>query len=157
VVGDIRTNDLGTAPGPAYYVPLPQLMWGPPTLTIRTAGDPAAITSEIRNVLASMDPESPLFDIKTLDDYLAMDLGRARFQTVLLGLFAGVALLLTAIGLYGVMSYAVVQRTHEIGIRVALGAVKADVLRMILSRSFAITGIGLVLGILGAGLVSRLL
>ena len=92
-----------------------------------------------------------------MEDYLALDLGRARFQTMLLGLFAGIALLLTAVGLYGVMSFTVLQRTHEIGIRVALGAGRADVLRMVLSKSLALTGVGLAIGMIGASMLTRLL
>ena len=157
VVGDIRNSDLVKPPAAAYYVPLPQLMWGPPTLTIRTEGDPNAITSEIRKIVASMDPDAPLYDVRTMEDYLALDLGRARFQAVLLGLFAAIALLLTAVGLYGVMSYTVVQRTQEIGVRMALGANKNDVLSMILTRSFRMTGLGLLFGILGAFILTRLL
>jgi predicted permease len=157
VVGDIRNSDLVKPPAAAYYVPLPQLMWGPPTLTIRTEADPNAITGEIRKILASMDPDAPLYDVRTMEDYLALDLGRARFQAVLLGLFAAIALLLTAVGLYGVMSYTVVQRTQEIGVRMALGANKNDVLSMILTRSFCMTGLGLLFGILGAFILTRLL
>ena len=157
VVGDIRNSDLAKPPDAAYYIPLPQLMWGPPTLTIRTQGDPNAITAEVRKVLTSMDPDAPLYSVRTMEDYLALDLGRARFQTLLLGLFAAIALLLTAVGLYGVMSYTVVQRTSEIGIRMALGANKKDVLGMILARSFSMTGIGLLFGILGAFALTRLL
>lgn len=157
VVGDIRNSDLARPAAAAYYIPLPQLMWGPPTLTIRTQGDPNAITGEIRKILTSMDPDAPLYSVRTMEDYLALDLGRARFQTVLLGLFAAIALLLTAVGLYGVMSYTVVQRTSEIGIRMALGANKKEVLGMIFARSFSMTGIGLLLGVLGAFVLSRLL
>jgi predicted permease len=157
VVGDIRTSKLNVGPRPAYYVPLPQLMWGPPVLVVRSALAPSALESEIRKVLASMDPEAPLYQVKTLEDYLALDLGRARFQTTLLGLFALIALLLTAVGLYGVMSFTVLQRTHEIGIRVALGAGRADVLRMVLGKSLALTAAGLAIGMLGATAVTRLL
>ncbi|HYA24355.1 MAG TPA: ABC transporter permease [Terriglobales bacterium] len=157
IVGNFRRSDLGRPPGAAYFTPLPQLMWGPPTLVVRTAGEPNAMTEEIRKVLVSMDPDAPLYEVRTLEDYLALDLGRARFQAVLLGLFAGVALLLTAVGLYGVMAYTVAQRTQEIGIRVALGASRADVLRMILARGIAITGLGLLIGIAGAGALTRLL
>ncbi len=132
-------------------------MWGPPTLTIRTQGDPSAITAEVRKILTAMDPDAPLYKVRTMEDYLALDLGRARFQTVLLGLFAAIALLLTAVGLYGVMSFTVVQRTAEIGIRMALGANKRDVLGMILGRSFSMTGVGLLIGILGAFVLTRLL
>jgi putative ABC transport system permease protein len=157
VVGDIRNSDIGKPPHAAYYIPLPQLMWGPPTLAIRTVGDPNAITAEIRKILSSMDPDAPLYSVRTMDDYLALDLGRARFQTVLLGLFAAIALLLTAVGLYGVMSYTVVQRTQEIGIRVALGASRSEVLQMVLAKSFRMTGFGLLFGILGAIALTRLL
>jgi predicted permease len=157
IVGDIRNSDLAKPADAAYYIPLPQLMWGPPTLVVRTPGDPNAIAGEIRKILAAMDPDAPLYDVRTMEDYLALDLGRARFQTVLLGLFAGIALLLTAVGLYGVMSYTVVQRTPEIGVRMALGANKNDVLGMILARSFRMSGFGLVLGIVGAFALTRLL
>jgi putative ABC transport system permease protein len=157
VVGDIRNSDIAKPAAAAYYIPLAQLMFGPPTLTIRTAGDPNTIAGEIRKVLTAMDPDAPLYNVRTMEDYIALDLGRARFQTVLLGLFAAIALLLTAVGLYGVMAYTVVQRTPEIGIRVALGASKKDVLGMILGKSFSLTGIGLLLGIGGAFALSRLL
>jgi predicted permease len=157
IVGDIRNRDLGDEPAAAYYIPLPQLMWGPPVLLIRTAGDPNPVIAEIRKTLSAMDPDAPLYDVRTMEDYLVLDLGRARFQTVLLGLFAGIALLLTAIGLYGVMSYTIVQRTQEIGIRVALGASRRDVLSMVLARSFSMTGVGLLFGILGAVALTRLL
>jgi putative ABC transport system permease protein len=157
VVGDIRTSKLSAAPPPAYYVPLPQLMWGAPTLVIRSAMAPGTVETEVRKVLAAMDPDAPLYQVLTLDDYFALDLGRARFQTMLLGLFAGIALLLTAVGLYGVMSFTVLQRTHEIGIRVALGADRIDVLRMVLSKSMALTGVGLAIGVIGASMLTRLL
>jgi predicted permease len=150
IVGDIRNSSLNLSPKPAYYVPLPQLMWGPPLLLIRTAGQPAAITGELRRLVSSMDPDAPLYDVRTMEDYLALDLGRARFQTILLALFAGVALLLTAVGLYGVMAYAVAQRTHEIGVRMALGASRPAVLRMILQRGIVLTVSGIAIGVIGA-------
>jgi predicted permease len=161
VVGDMRNphseHGLGDPPHPAFFTPLPQLVLGPPTLVIRTAGDPKTIVASLRKVLASMDPDAPLYDVKTLDDYLALDLGRARFQTVLLGLFAGVALLLTAIGLYGVIAYGVAQRTHEIGVRIALGASRMDVLRMVLNRGLVLTLAGVGAGVVGALALARLM
>ena len=104
-----------------------------------------------------MDATAPLYDVRLMEDYLALDLGRARFQTVLLGLFAGVALLLTAVGLYGVIAFAVAQRTQEIGIRVALGASRADVLRMVLTRGIVLTMAGIAIGVFGAAALSRLI
>jgi predicted permease len=156
VIGNLRRSNLAQAPEAAFFVPLSQLMWGTPTLVVRTAADPNQITPPIRKLLASMDPNAPLYEVHTLKDYFVLDLGRARFQTMLLGFFASLALLLTAVGLYGVMAYAVAQRTQEIGIRVALGAGRGDVLRMILAKSFLITGIGLVLGMAGATILTRL-
>lgn len=150
VVGNVRSQTLTENPRAAYYVPLSQMIWAPPGLVIRTAGDPLSAVQDVRNTLAGMDAEAPLFDVRSMDDLLALDLGQAKFQTLLLGAFAGIALLLTAVGLYGVMAYSVAQRTQEIGIRMALGASRSDVLRMVLQRGAIMTGAGLVGGIIGA-------
>jgi putative ABC transport system permease protein len=157
VVGDVRTGNLEQEPSPTYYVPLPQLMWGPPTLVVRTQGDPMAIAPAVNKALESLDSEAPLYNIRTMQDYLALDLGRARFQTVLLGLFAGIALLLTAVGLYGVMAQSVAQRTQEIGIRMALGASRENVRAMVLRRGTLLSLSGTVIGILGAFGFARLI
>jgi putative ABC transport system permease protein len=150
VVGDIRTTEVAEPANPAYFVPIPQLVWGAPTLVIRTAGDPNTILPEVRRTLASMDPDAPLYDAKLLEDYLALALGRARFETTLLSLFAAVALVLTTVGLYGVIAYTVAQRTHEIGVRIALGASRSDVLRMLLNRGLLLTFSGVAIGVIGA-------
>jgi putative ABC transport system permease protein len=157
VVGDIRTNKLDKTPDAAYYIPISQLMWGTPTLLIRTATSPATVSDEIRKILNAMDPDVPLYQVRTMDEYLAVDLGRARFQAILLGLFAAMALILTAVGLYGVMSQAVVQRTHEIGVRMAMGATRKSVLAMVLGRGTTLTVIGTVIGIGGALALARLI
>ncbi|HEX2328507.1 MAG TPA: ABC transporter permease [Candidatus Angelobacter sp.] len=150
VVGDIRTADVAAATRPAYFVPIPQLIWGAPTLVIRTAGDPNNIVPELRQTMQSMDPDAPLYDIKLLEDYLALALGRARFETMLLSLFGAVALVLTTVGLYGVIAYTVAQRTHEIGVRIALGASRTHVLRMLLNRGLLLTLSGVAIGVIGA-------
>lgn len=157
IVGDLRTQELDRDPVPTYYVPLSQLMFGPPTVVVRAAGDPMALSPEIGKALHSMSPESPLYDVRTMDDYLALDLGRARFQSVLLGLFAGIALLLTAVGLYGVMAQSVAQRTQEIGIRMAMGATREDVRAMVLRRGTALSFTGTVIGVVCALALARLI
>ena len=157
VVGDIRTSNLAAAPQPAYYVPIAQMMWGPPTLVVRTAGDPEALAPELKKIIASLDPEAPLHDIRTMEDCLSLDLGRARFQAVLLGIFAGIALLLTAIGLYGVIAYSVAQRTHEIGVRMALGATRSNVVSMVLNRGVQLTLLGIAIGVAGALALARVI
>jgi putative ABC transport system permease protein len=157
VVGNIRNSDLTDAPNPAYFVPYPQLVWGPPTLAIRTQGDPNRVVEPLHKILASMERDAPLYDIKTMEDYLALDLGRAKFQTVLLGFFASIALLLTAVGLYGVIAHAVALRTHEFGIRMALGASRTEVLAMVIKSGTLLTGIGLAIGVVGALALSRVL
>ena len=104
-----------------------------------------------------MDKELPMFNVRTMDEYVGASLGRSRFDTLLLSLFAALALALTMVGIYGVMAYTVAQRTREIGIRIALGARRNDVLRMVLGRSFVITGLGLLIGTVGALGLTRFL
>lgn len=155
VVGNVKSQRLDAQDLPEYYVPLSQLNFGAMTVCLRTSVEPHSITSGVRSVVASMDPDLPLYDIKTMGEYLSTTLAAPRFQTMLLEAFAGLALLLTGIGLYGVISYAVTQRTHEIGVRITLGASRASVVRMVLKSGLQLTGIGIAIGVVFSLIAAR--
>jgi putative ABC transport system permease protein len=126
-------------------------------LLLRSEGDPAQVAAAVRREVLSLDPELPIYNVKTLDAALDEVLSGRKFSLLLLGLFAGVALTLAAVGVYGVMSYGVVQRTREIGIRMALGARREDVLRMVVGNASRLAGLGIGIGLLLAAGLSRLL
>jgi putative ABC transport system permease protein len=142
---------------PEVNVPFSQSPWPQAAIAVRTAGDPASMTKSIAAVVLSIDPDLPLDQVKTMDQIVDESLSGDRFGTVLFGSFAAVALLLAAIGIYGVMSFAVAQRTHEIGLRVALGASPARVLRLVLREGILLALGGLLLGLGGAYFVGRLM
>jgi putative ABC transport system permease protein len=150
VVGDIRNRNLTAELRPAFFVPASQIPFNQMTMVLRTTGDPHALITAVQNEVHSMDKELPVFSVKTMDEYISATVAAPRFNTVLLGIFAAVALVLTIVGLYGVMSYSVAQRTNEIGIRMALGAQSNDVLRMIVSQGFKLVLLGLAIGLAGA-------
>jgi putative ABC transport system permease protein len=157
VVGNVKSRRLDVEDRPEYYIPDTQLNFGSMTFCLRTSVEPHSITSSVRNVVSSIDPDLPIYDIKTMDEYLAATLVTPRFQAMLLEAFAGLALLLTAIGLYGVISYAVAQRTHEIGVRITLGASRGKVIAMVLKSGFQLTAIGLIAGVVLALIAGRFL
>jgi putative ABC transport system permease protein len=156
VVGDIRNRSLNTAPQPAYYVPQTQVPFSQATMVVKTSTEPHSLVSAMTKEVAAMDSDLPLFGVKTMREYLSASVATPRFSTTLLSLFAGVALVLTLVGLYGVMSYSVVQRTNEIGIRLALGATSRDVLLMIVKQGSVLILLGLGIGLLGAFAASKL-
>jgi ABC-type antimicrobial peptide transport system permease subunit len=161
VVGDTKQQGLTAAAEPKYYLPYAQAVITNPYLTLRTQGDPAALANAVRATVYQMDKSVPVYQVSTLEDYVSKAAAQPRFQTLLLTCFAGTALLLAAVGLYGVLSYIVTQRTFEIGLRMAIGAQREDVLRMVLKLGLrlALTGlaIGLVASALGTSFLGHML
>jgi len=151
IVGDNKHMGLDSEIEPMAYWPHSELAYPFMTLVIRTRGDAAGIASAARQVIQTLDSEQPVADVRTVESLLADSVARARFSTLLLTVFAVVALILAAVGIYGVMSYAVTQRTHEIGIRMALGAQAGDVLKMVVRNGLVLTACGVGIG-LGAAL-----
>ena len=157
VVGDVRHFGLDSTPMMEAYVPRPQTDIGWGFLAVRSSGPPATVTGAIREVIAGVDPAVPIFEMKTMEQYIADSVSERRFALLLISSFAGVALLLAALGLYGVLAYAVSRRTQEIGIRVALGAMRRDILRLVFAQASKMVVVGLVAGIAAALAVARVL
>jgi putative ABC transport system permease protein len=157
VVGDVRHAGLDANANATAYWPHPELAYNFMTLVIRTDGDPLALAPAVRQAVWSLDKDQPVVDIRTMEDLLWVSLARARFSTVVLGVFAGMALLLAITGIYGVVSYSVAERTREIGIRVALGAQRSDVLRMVLRQGLILAGFGIGIGLAAALALTRLM
>jgi putative ABC transport system permease protein len=157
VVGDTKTGSLTGEGGAQIYVPNAQGRWNLMGLVIRTAGDPAAFATTLRHEVQALDKDQPIYNVRTMDDVVANSLGTRRVSMQLFTVFAVAALLLAAVGIYGVMAYSVTQRTQEIGIRMALGAQKGDVLRMIVRQGMTLTIIGVGVGLLGAFALTRVI
>jgi predicted permease len=157
VVGDARQDALGTGSDPIYYFPYKQLSWGIGTIVLRTAGAPEQMEAAARSVLASADPEAPMFQVRTGRGMAAHAVAGPLFQTVLMGSFAAIALLLTVGGLYGVLSYGVARRRRELGVRIALGAGRKGVVALVLRDAMRLVIGGLVPGVAIAMAGGRLL
>ena len=155
VVGDIRHRSLEFQPYATMY--LPTFTSGRMNLTLRIQGDPMSLVPAVRKEVNGIDPEQPVAAIRTMDEWVNRSTATPRYRTTLLGLFAAIAMILAATGIYGVMSYSVAQRTHEIGIRMALGARQGDVRRMVVGQGMLLVAVGLGIGLLTAFGVTRVM
>ncbi|MGH9345132.1 MAG: ABC transporter permease, partial [Terriglobia bacterium] len=157
VVGDVKESGLGEAALPEMY--FPETQYPDPWLAVvlRTSTPPISEANALRHVIRGMDPELPVYSVETLSQIVSQSSQEQQFEALLLGLFAAAALALAVIGIYGVISYSVAQRTHEFGVRIALGAQKGDVLRMVVWQGFKLTFAGIAIGIVGALGLTRFL
>ncbi|MDQ3803874.1 MAG: ABC transporter permease [Acidobacteriota bacterium] len=159
VVKDVRQFELGAEPKPQMYVSYAQgwSFFAPRHLVVSTAVEPLSLAATVRKTVWEIDKDQPVSDIRTMEEVLSESLARQRFSMLLLGIFAAVALALAAVGIYGVMSYAVAQRTHEIGIRMALGAQRGDVLKLAVGQGLKLVLIGVALGLAAAFALTRVM
>lgn len=157
IVADVRANAVDVAARPCMYIPNEQQTWPFMTFAVRTTVDPSTLIGAVRGEIASVTKDEAAFDFKTMEQYTSEAVGDRRFPMFLLGLFAVLALILAAMGMYATLSYSVAQRTHEIGVRVAIGAQRSDVLRLIVKQGLVLTISGLGIGLLASLALARVL
>ncbi len=155
IVGDLLHRSLQRQPFPAMYFPTRKT--GGTNLVVRTAGDPLSLVSAVRNEVRAIDPDQPIAAVRPMTAWVDSSVAEPRYRTTLFGIFAALAMILAATGIYGVMSYSVAQRTHEIGVRMALGAQRAHVLKLVVGQGMLLTLIGVVLGLLAAFALTRVM
>ncbi|HKS27514.1 MAG TPA: ABC transporter permease [Pyrinomonadaceae bacterium] len=157
VVGDVKHMSLDGEVKPMTYWPHPELVYNSMTIVVKTSGDPLQLAAAVQREIQAIDPNQPVSDVRTMEQWLSESVARARFNTLLLGLFSALALLLAAVGIFGVISYSVTQRTHEIGIRMALGASARDVLKMVVGQGMLMALGGVALGLGASFLLTRVM
>jgi len=157
IVADVKQGGLTDRRQPQMYTPFVQAPWPFLATVVRTTAAPQSAAGSLRQALARLDPEQAAGEIRTLDEYVARSMATPRFTAILIGAFAGLALLLAGFGLYGVMAYSVAQRRREIGIRMALGAREADVRSLVAGQALRMGAAGVTIGLVGALLVTRIL
>jgi len=157
VVGDVKYSGLDAPPEPTVYMPFRQAVNTTQWIVIRTTADPRSLATAARTIVAALDKDLPISRLSTMDELMAASVAPPRFRTTLVAVFAAIGLLLAAIGIYGVMAYAVSERTHEIGVRAALGADRGDVLRLVLGEAAILAAAGVGIGLAGAMATTRLM
>jgi predicted permease len=157
VVGDMKARGANEAAPATIYLPFDQAPITEVSLLVRSTASPTLIVNEARAAIKEVDADLPVFDVKTMTDAVSESVAQPRFYAILLGSFAGIALLIAALGIYGVISYAVSQRTRELGIRIALGAQRERVVRLVIGQGLTLTLLGIVLGVAGAVVLTRLI
>ncbi len=157
VVRSTRHLPLTTPPSPEFFVPYLQPPYFSMMLIVRATSDPASLAAAVRSKVQEVDPNQAVFDVATMEERFSHAVAPQRFNALVLGIFAGVALILAGVGVYGVMAYSVARRTHEIGIRRALGAQQQDVMKVVLRRGAALALAGITLGLAGALALTRFL
>ncbi len=157
VVGEVRHQRLDMATRKSIYVPFQQIPIRGMFITVRTSGDPLSLAQPVRNQVRELDADQPVARVKPMSEVISTSIWQPRLYAILFALFAVLALILASVGIYGVMSYAVTQRTHEIGIRMALGAQTSDVMKMIVGQGMLLTLAGIALGLLGAFGITRVM
>jgi putative ABC transport system permease protein len=157
VVGHAMHEGLDADPRVQVYLPYPQTGAQGLAVAVRTAGRPEGYVNQLRAAVRSVDPDQPIAMVRTMDELLAQSVGQRRLSMLLLSLFSGIALVLASVGIYGLMSYSVAQRARELGVRIALGARRADVLRLVLRQGMSLALTGIVLGVGAAAALSQLI
>ena len=154
IVGDVKNRSLALDAAPQIYFPFPQIPWGNMNVLVQTAADPHLAAGAVRAQIAAVDPDQPVTNVKTVDELMDSSRAQPRLTTMVLGIFSGVALVLVIVGIYGVLAHSVAQRKQELGVRLALGAEKADILRLVIRQGLALTLMGVGIGLAGALILS---